>query len=59
MKPDPKAPRAPGARPALPAVKRVDIVRLPTVAKATPARAVHSTAEAGRVARQRLTGAKQ
>lgn len=59
MKPDPKAPRAPGQRPPSPALQRVDIVRLPTVAKATPARAVHSTAEAGRVARQRLTGAKQ
>lgn len=59
MKPDPKAPRAPGQRPPSPALQRVDIVRLPTVASATPARVVHSTAEAGRVARQRLTGAKQ
>ena len=59
MKPDPKAPRVPGQRPPSPALQRVDIVRLPTVASATPARVVHSTAEAGRVARQRLTGAKQ
>lgn len=59
MKPDRNAPRAPGARPSKPAVARVDIVRAPTVARATPTRVVHSTGEAGRVAGQRLTGAKR
>lgn len=59
MKPDRNAPRAPGAKPASPALKRIDIVRPSAVARATPARAVHSTGEAGRVAGQRLTGAKR
>lgn len=59
MKPDPKAPRVPGQRPPSPALQRVDIVRLPTVARATPARVVHSSAEAVRVAGPRLTGAKR
>lgn len=59
MKTDPKTPRAPGGKQAPRGVKLVDIVRAPTVARATPTRVVHSTGEAGRVAGQRLTGAKR
>ena len=57
LKPDRNAPRTPGGKPSKPAIARVDIVRAPTVARATPHRVVHSSGQGSRVAGNHITGA--
>lgn len=57
LKPDLMVPRTPGGKPSKPAIARVDIIRVPTVARATPRRVVHSSGQGSRVAGNHVTGA--